>query len=62
MKELRNCPFCGSEADTSLDHGTPQVFCKEIEKCGIFMLDFDSPFLDEVILKWNKRAKDLYEE
>ena len=55
MSELKTCPFCGSEAKCDVTNGIPQIWCSS-DNCDIMMLDFDSPFLDELTIRWNTRA------
>ena len=53
--ELKPCPFCGSKAESDLIGGsTPAVWCSN-EKCGVMLMDLESPWLDDVEKQWNTR-------
>ena len=46
-KEIRNCPFCGSEG---IDKGDDEISCSN-QECPMYWYDMESD-------KWNKRTED----
>ena len=55
MKELKNCPFCGSNAQTlMLPDETFGVICNNRVSCGGSICGFDT--VDKVVDAWNKRV------
>ena len=54
-EKVKPCPFCGGEAEYSHSHGAAHIWCSN-EGCEhIGFVDSDSPYVDEVIKKWNRR-------
>lgn len=53
--EVKPCPFCGSQALADHRSGSAFVECSN-DECGIFMIDMDNPYCDEVVDKWNTRS------
>lgn len=65
MDEIRNCPFCGGEADVRENYNTKQekyyFFCR-CEGCGaigkkfISRTTWDDHCMDLAIAAWNSRV------
>jgi Lar family restriction alleviation protein len=54
MTELRECPFCGSEALLYNAVGEYLVYCKDEDGCGASSLISSNQ--DKAIAAWNRRA------
>lgn len=55
MSELLPCPFCGSEAESSIAYTASMISCKN-EKCIMIDCLIDNePWVDEIEKKWNEQ-------
>ena len=52
MKQLKNCPFCGSEYVEISGFLVPFVHCSE---CGAIVSFYDKDNNEKLIQAWNKR-------
>lgn len=55
-KELRECPFCGGEAEL-LDYPEVEAYCVACLECGVETLFYSSK--EKVIKDWNTRTNKI---